>query len=164
MLDLGTGTGLSLLPLAAVVGPSGRVIGLDPYPEMLARARARLPAGAAIELVVGRGEELPLADGSLDAAISTFGLTAVDDPARVLREVRRALAPGGRLAIAEVHHVNWRTPHALNRAVTRALRPFNTWHGERDVAALMAAAGFATTVLPVPSPALSLTLGRLAAA
>jgi len=97
VLDVACGTGALTRTVAERVGPAGAVLGLDANPEMLAVAR-RLDAP--IEWIEGRAEALPLPDASVDAVVSQFGLMFFDDRAGALREMRRVLRPGGRLAVA----------------------------------------------------------------
>lgn len=158
-LDVGTGTGLTLPYLAAAVGRGGRVVGLDRSPEMLAGARERAP-GPPVELVEADATQLPFSAASFDGAISTYGLTAIADVHAALDEMIRVVRPGGRLVIADVHFVNWPTPPTVNRAVTAALRPFNTWYTDRDFPALLAAHGLRATPIPTYRPALSLTIAE----
>jgi len=94
VLDLGSGTGRNL-PLL----PPGTVgIGLDPSWASLARARARAPA---VPLVAGSAEALPFRAGVFDTVLSGLVFCSVPDAPRGLREVRRVLAPGGRLRMLE---------------------------------------------------------------
>lgn len=158
VIDVGTGTGLTLPYLAAAVGRGGRVVGLDRSPAMLAGASRRAPAPP-VELVEADATHLPFEDGSFDAAVSTYGLTAIAGIDAALDEMVRVVRPGGRLVVADVHFVNWPTPAAVNSAVTAALRPFNTWYTDRDFPALLAARGLRVTAIPTYRPALSLTVG-----
>jgi ubiquinone/menaquinone biosynthesis C-methylase UbiE len=73
-IDVGTGTGLTLPYLAAAVGPAGRIVGLDRSPALLAGARDRAPSPP-----VGRRRSIPFDDATFDAAVSTYGLTAIAD-------------------------------------------------------------------------------------
>jgi ubiquinone/menaquinone biosynthesis C-methylase UbiE len=157
VLDVCTGTGLTLPYLAAAVGRGGRVVGLDRSPAMLAGAAGRAPSPP-VELVEGDATRLPFPDDAFGAAVSTYGLTAVTDVGSVLDEMIRVVAPGGRIAVADVHFVNWPTPAAFNRAVTAALRPFNTWYTDRDFPALLADRGLRVTSVQTFEPALSLTV------
>jgi len=102
VLDVCCGTGDLARALLARQGR--RVIACDFSPPMLARARSKL-AGA---LRAGRAGvleadalRLPLADGSVDAAASAFGLRNLEDPARGLAEMVRVVRPGGRVVILE---------------------------------------------------------------
>jgi SAM-dependent methyltransferase len=97
VLDVACGTGVLACAAAAIVGPGGRVTGLDPNPEMLAVARRKPDP---VQWVEGRAEDLPFADASFDAVASQFGMMFFDDPAMALREMMRVLEPGGRLAVA----------------------------------------------------------------
>jgi ubiquinone/menaquinone biosynthesis C-methylase UbiE len=96
VLDVGCGTGAATVAAAARAGPGGRVVGLDPNPEMLAVAR-RKPGIAWVE---GRAEALPFRDAEFDAVVSQFAMMFVDDRVTALREMQRVLAPGGRMAVA----------------------------------------------------------------
>ncbi len=97
VLDVACGTGALTLAAAAIVGPEGRVAGLDANPEMLAVAREK---SQTIDWREGRAENLPFEDASFDAAVSQFGLMFFDDRPRALSEMMRVLKPGGRLAVA----------------------------------------------------------------
>jgi demethylmenaquinone methyltransferase / 2-methoxy-6-polyprenyl-1,4-benzoquinol methylase len=97
VLDACYGTGD--LALAARRAGAGEVVGLDFSERMLERARAKEPA---VEWVRGDVLALPFPDGSFDAATIGFGIRNVEDLEAGLRELRRVLAPGGRLAILEI--------------------------------------------------------------
>ena len=104
VLDLGSGAGTDSLVAAQMVGPAGSVTGLDMTPEMLAKARAGAAAmGAAnAEFVEGEAESLPFPDGSFDVVISNGVIDLIPDKDAVFSEIRRVLAPGGRIQIADV--------------------------------------------------------------
>lgn len=103
LLDLGTGTGA--LALAVLERwPVARVTGIDPSGRMLdvAADRARLRWSALpgrLRLVVASADRLPLADRSVDLVVSSFVIQLVPKRSAVLREVRRVLRPGGRVAM-----------------------------------------------------------------
>jgi len=105
VLDLATGTGdLAFAMLRSC--PEASVVGLDPSPAMLGRARekqaSQTGSASRIELGVGVAEHLPFADGAFDAVAIAFGLRNVPDRERGLREMARVTRPGGRIAILEL--------------------------------------------------------------
>ena len=96
VLDACCGTGdLALAALAA----GGKVTGLDFSERMLERARRK---SAAVEWLRGDLLELPFEDGCFDVATVGFGVRNVADLPLALSELRRVLAPGGRLAVLEI--------------------------------------------------------------
>jgi SAM-dependent methyltransferase len=104
VLDLGSGAGTDSLVAAQMVGPRGRVTGIDMTPEMLAKARAAAAEmGAAnVAFVEGEAESLPFADGSFDVVVSNGVIDLIPDKDAVFAELHRVLTPGGRLQIADV--------------------------------------------------------------
>ena len=97
VLDVACGTGVLAAEAARRAGPTGAVTGLDLSPEMLAVAARLHPT---VEWRRGSGDALPFPDGSFDAVVSQFGLMFFPDQVAGLREMRRVLVPGGRLAVA----------------------------------------------------------------
>ncbi|MEZ5710180.1 MAG: class I SAM-dependent methyltransferase [Blastomonas sp.] len=76
--------------------------GIDPSPELLARARATArQQGLEVDFRAGMAEALPFDDGGFDSILCTFTLCSVADPAQVLREMRRVLKPGGKVLYLE---------------------------------------------------------------
>jgi len=104
VVDVGSGAGLDSLVAAKMVGQSGRVVGVDMTPAMLAKARqAARDAGLEnVEFREGFGEALPVYHGWADVVISNGVLNLMPDKAAVLGEMARVLKPGGRLQIADI--------------------------------------------------------------
>jgi demethylmenaquinone methyltransferase / 2-methoxy-6-polyprenyl-1,4-benzoquinol methylase len=101
VLDAACGTGD--LALADLKAGAARVTGLDFSEAMLARARKKTGStGAVLEWIQGDMLALPFADATFDAATVGFGARNVADLELALRELRRVLRPGGRLAILEI--------------------------------------------------------------
>ena len=97
--DLGCGNGQTTEALAPFVA---KVVAVDGSEAMLASARERLARFDNVELRQGELEELPLADGQLDAAVLFLALHHLPEPSRALAEARRVLAPGGRLLVVDM--------------------------------------------------------------
>ena len=99
VLDLACGTGEPALTIAKMVGPSGRVVGVDLAPGMLAVARERMASQGLknVTFQVNEHDDLPaLQDHSFDAAVCRLGLMFMPDPVRMLKAIRRVLKPGGK--------------------------------------------------------------------
>jgi ubiquinone/menaquinone biosynthesis C-methylase UbiE len=105
VLDVGCGTGGLAIAAARAVGPSGSVVGIDPSPEMVGRARAKARrAGSAATFRTAAVEALPFPDASFD--VVTFSLVLHQLPSdafhRGMVEARRVLRPGGRLLAVDM--------------------------------------------------------------
>jgi ubiquinone/menaquinone biosynthesis C-methylase UbiE len=104
VLDVGCGTGTLAMEVACRVGRAGRVTGIDPGTEQVARARSKVARrNLPIDFQIGVIEQLPFPDQRFDVVLSTLMMHHV--PASVKRqglaEIARVLKPGGRLVIAD---------------------------------------------------------------
>lgn len=104
VLDVGCGTGTLAILASRLVGPSGTVHGVDPSPEMIARATKKAASsGAEIAFRTGYVQELPYRDGQFDAVLSTLMMHHLPraDRKDCVREIRRVLKPGGRTLVVD---------------------------------------------------------------
>lgn len=107
MLDVGCGTGTLAIQVARHVGTVGRVAGIDPSSQQIARARAKAARrGFAIEFQIGVIEQLPFPDRSFDVVFSTLMIHHLPAPLKRqgLAEIVRVLKPEGRLLLADFTH------------------------------------------------------------
>ena len=104
LLDLGAGTLDGALEIARRV-PGARVVAADFAREMLRAGRAKLRAdgdlAARVQPQIADGHALPYADGAFDGAFSAFCVRNLADLPRAMRELRRVVRPGGRIAVLE---------------------------------------------------------------
>lgn len=144
VLDIGCGTGTLLLAAAERVGPTGSLAGVEPAPEMAARARTKTAGRVPPVSVVEAGaERLPFPDGAFDAVLCTLVLhhLAPGQAPAALREMRRVLRPGGRLLLADLQ-----APRSLAAAMSLVTLlhggPQASPDGLRDIEGLLAGLGF----------------------
>jgi ubiquinone/menaquinone biosynthesis C-methylase UbiE len=154
VLDVACGPGSVARLAAARVGSSGRVIGCDLSPAMLAIAGAKpaISGGAAIEYHEAPADRLPVEDGAIDVVTCQQGFQFFPDRPAALAEMRRALRPGGRVGVAVWTEIDRSPPfHALGEAIEAVLGadlaeryragPWGFPDGER-LAELLREAGF----------------------
>jgi ubiquinone/menaquinone biosynthesis C-methylase UbiE len=119
LLDVGCGTGALLERLSR--SPGIQLTGVDPVPEMLAIARRRLPSE--VELCAGWAEQLPFDRERFDVVVSCNAFHYFREPLAALSEIRRVLAPGGRLVLTD-----WCDDYLACRVCDLYLRLFNQAH------------------------------------
>jgi SAM-dependent methyltransferase len=104
VLDLGCGAGFDTLLAARQVGPFGRVIAVDMTNAMLGKTSASAQALGLtnVDPRMGYAEELPVEDGEVDVVISNGVINLTPDKVATMREISRALRPGGRIQIADI--------------------------------------------------------------
>jgi SAM-dependent methyltransferase len=169
VLDLGCGTGIVARLLRERLGGAATIAGLDANPGMLAVARRVAPE---LDWHEGNAMALPFQDGAFDLVLSQQMLQFVPDREVTARELRRVLAPGGRVVAS-----TWRPLaelpfyEALTRVAERHLGKSNDtrWSfGDGEaLRALLAGAGFEdvhveTVTRPDPSPQLPVRLNVMA--
>lgn len=136
VLDLGCGVGSTASYLAQEWGVD--TVGVDSSADFLEEARGRDPR---VTWLLGRAEEIPCETGTFDAVFCECFLSIVDEPERVLAEIRRVLKPGGYLALADMY---LRLPEvAPPRGSLSAAACLCGAVGRTDVLSLVAGAGFA---------------------
>jgi ubiquinone/menaquinone biosynthesis C-methylase UbiE len=122
VLDVATGPGEPALSLAKLVGPEGKVIGVDAAPEMVeaARREANRRGFQNAKFDVALADDLPFPENTFDAVVSRFGVMFFPSPIDCVREMLRVLKPGCRVAMA-VWHFAERNPfhYSVSQVVQR---------------------------------------------
>lgn len=149
VLDIATGTGAAARAARAAAGPLGTVRASDISPTMLAVARAN-PENADLIFDEADAHQLPYPDAAFDRVICQLGLAFFDDPTLALREVRRVLAPAGRVAVTvnstPDRSLFTRIGTVIGRHVPAKAEALNRYASIRDLGrlhALLDGAGFA---------------------
>ncbi len=135
LLDVGCGTGVVAVAAQDLVGPTGRVVAVDPSEGMLIEARK---AGVR-DARVGRGEALPVGDAEFDVLTMGFALRHVEDLYRTFCEYRRALRAGGKVLLLEITRPENRLQYSFLKFYLKHVIPILTRFGRRsqDAEALM---------------------------
>jgi SAM-dependent methyltransferase len=136
LLDVGCGGGVLLRD---AMSSGARVTGLDHSEEMERLARERAPGA---EVVLGAAEQLPFANGSFTAIAMSIVFLFLPDPVAVLGECRRALAPGGRLALYTTSPALRGTP-----AAPEPVASHGRFYEDDELAELARKAGFVGVVV-----------------
>ena len=100
VLDIGCGTGASVLAAARAVGPEGHVLAADISDLLLSRARERTAGLTNVAFVNADAQMHPFAPDDRDAVISRFGVMFFDDPTAAFANMARSLKPGGTMTFA----------------------------------------------------------------
>jgi demethylmenaquinone methyltransferase/2-methoxy-6-polyprenyl-1,4-benzoquinol methylase len=135
VLDVACGPGLVTQCVREVVGPSGRVIGLDPSIGMLREAQK----GGCQSLVWGIGEQLPFPDQSFDFLSMGYALRHVSDLKTAFSEYWRVLKPGGIVLVLDISRPRSPLLLSLSRFYIKTLMGivFAVSTGNRDMKTLM---------------------------
>lgn len=147
VLDVGSGPGFLAAEMAEIVGPSGRVRGVDASATMVERASAR-NQHATVAFAAGDAAALDEPDGAYDVYVSTQVAEYVPDTAAMCAEAYRVLRPGGGRGLIMATHMDsasWRTadPERMRR-VLQAYRPRSAHHDlPHRLAPALWSAGFA---------------------
>lgn len=160
VLDLGCGIGDDVRAIAEIVGPTGKVYGIDSSAAMIAEARGRgVPAN--VEFIAASAGSLPLRPASFDAARAERVFQHLADPDAAARELRRIVRPGGTAFLLDPDWETLMIGGTDAELVHRVMRAFatrfaNPWAG-RNARALLRRAGFQTVVATpiVSSPMLA---------
>lgn len=146
ILDMGCGPGFLSVELSQEVGPAGSVASVDSSPAMLALAARRCQDLGNITLHQGDATSLPVADASFDGAVCVQVLEYVADTQAALRELYRALRPGGRVVLWDI---DWAAVSWHSKDQSRMARVLGAWDEHvahpslpRVLAPAMRSAGF----------------------
>lgn len=124
ILDVGCGPGFYVAEILEQVGPEGSVVGVDQSPQMLGVATRRCEPYPNVAFHQADATSLPVGDEDFDAALSVQVLEYVDDVTAALRELHRALRPGGRLVVWDV---DWATVSLHSSDPARTERALRAW-------------------------------------
>jgi ubiquinone/menaquinone biosynthesis C-methylase UbiE len=139
ILEVGIGTGRNL----AYYAPGVEVSAVDLSPEMLDRARRQAEAlDIAIDARVGDAQSLPFPDAAYGTVVATLALSAIPGHMTALAEMRRVLAPGGKLLVLDHARSHIRAVRWMQALAEPLGRYVGGWHLSRDLLADIASSGF----------------------
>lgn len=143
VLDLGSGAGFDCFLAAAQVGRSGRVIGVDMTPQMVAKARENARKGGYenVEFRLGEIERLPVDEAEVDVIMSNCVINLVPDKGRAFSEAFRVLRPGGRLMVSDIV-LTGELPAAIKNSVEAYTGCISGASRREEYLAAIRAAGF----------------------
>jgi ubiquinone/menaquinone biosynthesis C-methylase UbiE len=152
VLDVACGTGIVARRAASRVGSSGSVVGIDINEGMLAVAEeTAADLHHSIEWRRGDATDLPFSDESFDVVCCQQALQFFDDPGATVRQMRRVLVPGGRVALSVWRPLDYQPAYVVladaledhigDEAGTMMRSPFPAWDG-KDLRTLVQDTGF----------------------
>jgi ubiquinone/menaquinone biosynthesis C-methylase UbiE len=154
VLDVCCGSGASALPAAAIVGPSGAVLGVDLAERLLDNARAKAKARGLgnVQFRVGDMLDLQIPDARFDAVVCVFGIFFVPDMPLALRLLWERVRPGGKLAITTwgprffepATSTFWNSIKKERPDLYKGFNPWDRICDPQSLRALFAEAGIAT--------------------
>jgi len=124
ILDVGSGPGHQAFEISAVVGPDGRVRGIDPAESAVAIASRRCSELPNVSFELGEAAQLPFDDETFDAVMSSQVFEYLEDVSGGLREIFRVLRPGGRMLI---HDTDWGALLWRSSDAARMTRIMEVW-------------------------------------
>lgn len=152
VLDVCCGSGASAIPAGERVGPEGSVVGTDLAQNLLtlARAKGRERGLTNTRFCMGDMLQLPAADSQFDAVVCVFGVFFVPDMPAAIREMRRVVRSGGRLAITTwgprwfepATTAFWNAVREVRPDLHKAFQPWDRIIDPPSVRALFQAGGF----------------------
>ncbi len=140
VLEIGFGSGLNLPYYRNV----SKLYALDPSRDLFILANGRIEkAPFPVEFLQASAEQIPLADASVDAVVSTWSLCTIPHPQFALKEVLRVLKPGGIFSFIE----HGKSPNSFVAAVQKCCTPFSRClaggcHLDREIEWLIRGSGF----------------------
>lgn len=151
VLDVCCGSGASAIPAAEVVGPTGSVVGVDLAENLLelARTKAKQRGLENIEFRSGDLTQLPFDEAAFDTAVCVFGIFFVPDMEAALRELKRVVRTGGRVAITTwgprffepVSSAFWNSVRSVSPDLYKSFNPWDRICEVADLRSLFVAAG-----------------------